>query len=158
MNDLGATLRGTYTASISTVTPTGIRGDFSGSIVPLWDYTTCDPKTWVCLAFPLSTIPDPRLGKLWTAATQALPGANVITSPGANAFLQTSGCLADLFAATGSSHVVIDTQHNRSYSTFGGLLQLALGPSSTRVSTFRLYVDGVRVATKDIAYTAPSRP
>jgi uncharacterized protein (TIGR03437 family) len=158
VNDLGATLRGTYTALISTVTPTGIRGDFSGSIVPLWDYSTCDPETSVCLAFPLSTIPDPRLGKLWTAATQALPGANVITSPGANAFLQTSGCLADLFAAPGSSHIVIDTQHNRSYSTFGGLLQLALGPSSSRVSTFRLYVDGVRVATKDIAYTAPSRP
>lgn len=158
VNDLGATLRGAYAASIGTITPTGIRGDFSGSIVPLWDYFTCDPKTWVCLAFPLSTIPLPRLGNLWTAATQALPSANVITSPGANAYMQTIGCLSDLAAAPGGSHVVVNAQTNRSLSVFGGLLQLALGTSNTRVSTFKLFVDGVEIASKDLKYTVPSRP
>jgi uncharacterized protein (TIGR03437 family) len=157
-NDSGATSRGKYAASISTVTPDGARGDFSGSIYPLWDYSTCDPAGWACLAFPLSTIPEPRLGRFWTAATQALPGANALTSAGANAFLQGSGCLADLVPAAGGSHLVIDAQSNRLFSVFGGFQQLALGPSSTRVSTFKLYVDGVRIASKDLSYKAPYRP
>ncbi len=125
VNDLGATSRGKYAASISTVTSAGARGDFSGSIVPLWDYLTCDPATWVCLASPLSTIPEPRLGKSWTAATQALPLPNVITSPGANAFGQLSGCLADLVTAPGGSHVVINAQNNKIFSVFGGFQQFA---------------------------------
>jgi uncharacterized protein (TIGR03437 family) len=158
VNDLGAASRGKYAASISTVTAAGARGDFSGSIVPLWDYATCDPNTWVCLAFTLSTIPEPRLGKFWTAATQALPPPSVITSPGANAFLQISGCLADLVTAAGGSHLVINAQNNRIFSVFGGFRQLALGPSNTRVSSFTLYVDGVRIASKDLKYTVPFRP
>ncbi len=158
VNDLGATSRGKYAASISTVTAAGARGDFSGSIVPLWDYLTCDPASWVCLASPLSTIPEPRLGKFWTAATQALPPASVITSPGANAFVQISGCLADLVTAPGGSHLVINAQNNKIFSVFGGFQQFALGPSKTRVSTFRLYVDGVRILSKDLPYTVPFRP
>jgi uncharacterized protein (TIGR03437 family) len=157
VNDLGATSRGTYSASISTVTAAGGHGDFSGSIVPLWDYSTCDPAGWACLAFPLSSIPEPRLGKSWTAAIQALPGANAITSPGADAFLRGSGRLAELAASAGGTHVAIDAQNNASFSVFGGFLQLALGSSNTRVSTFQLYVDGVRIAEKDISYQVPSR-
>lgn len=157
-NDSGATSRGKFTASISTVTPDGARGDFSSSIYPLWDYLTCDPAGWACLAFPLSTIPEPRLGKSWTAATQALPGANALTAAGANAFLRGSGCLADLMPAAGGSHLVIDAQNNRIFSAFGGFQQLALGPSSTRVSMFKLYVDGVRIASKDLSYRVPYRP
>ncbi len=32
-------------------------GDFSASYVPLWGYLSCDPKTWECLDYPLSTVP-----------------------------------------------------------------------------------------------------
>lgn len=119
---------------------------------------SCDPAGWSCLVFPLSTIPEPRLGKFWTAATQALPAANALTAAGANAFLQTSGCLTGLAPGAGGSHLVIDAQNNRIFSVFGGFQQLALGPSNTRVSTFTLYVDGVRIASKDLSYVAPYRP
>jgi uncharacterized protein (TIGR03437 family) len=156
-DDSGATSQGTYTGLVSTITPDGARGDFSGSIVPLWDYLTCDPSTWVCFAVVLSNIPPPRLGPAWTAAAQALPSPNVIFSPGANAFVQVSGCLADLLQP-GSSHLIIDAQHNRLLSVFGGFQQLALGPSKTRVATFSLYVDGMKIASKDVSYGVPYRP
>ena len=156
-DDSGATSQGTYTALVSTITPDGARGDFSGSIVPLWDYLTCDPATWVCFAVILSNIPPARLGPAWTAAAQALPSPNMIFSPGVNAFVQGSGCLADLLQP-GSSHLIIDAQHGKRFSTFGGLQQLALGPSKARVSTFSLYVDGVKIATKDVLYGVPYRP
>jgi hypothetical protein len=156
VNDAGVQSRGTYTASIDTVTPAGARGDFSGSIVPLWDYLTCEPNTWVCLAFPLRTIPGPRLGQTWTAAIQALPSANAIGSAGANAFMRLSGCIADL-SATGGSRLVIDVQNNPSLQMFGGFEQLALGSSSTRISTFALYVDGQKIASKNISYMVPFR-
>ena len=158
VNDSGATSLGTYTTSVSTVTPDGVRGDFSGSIFPLWDYLTCDPATWSCLSFPLSNIPQSRLGKYWTAATSALPAAKVLSEAGANAFAQGTGCLSDLLPAAGGTHLVIDAQNSQSLSVFGGFQQFALGPSNTRVSTFRLYVDGVRIATKDLPCKAPFRP
>ena len=156
VNDGGVQSRGTYTASIGTVTPDGARGDFSGSIYPLWDYLTCDPNSWTCLAFPLSTIPQQRLGQSWTTAIGSLPAANAIASAGANALARLSGCLTDLMP-TGGSHLVIDAQNNRTLRLFGGFEQLALGPSSTRLSTFTLYVDGVKVASKSISYMAPYR-
>jgi uncharacterized protein (TIGR03437 family) len=156
VNDDGVTSQGTYQASISTVTPDGARGDFSGSIYPLWDYLTCDAN-WACLSFPLSTIPRARLGEAWVAATQTLPAASVLTSPGANAFAQTSGCLNDLMASASGSHLTIDGQNNKVLSVFGGFLQLPLGHSSSRVSTFTLYVDGVKIASKSVSYWAPYR-
>ena len=149
--------RGTYTASVSTITADGVRADFSGWMVPLWDYATCTPSTLECFAFPFSIVPEARLGMLWTAATQALPGPNTFFSPGANAFLQASGCLADLLQP-GGSHLVIDAQHNGILSVFGGFQQFALDPSKTRISTLTLYVDGLRIASKDVLYGVPYRP
>ncbi len=156
VNDSGATSRGNYTASIGTVTADGARGDFSGSIVPLWDYLSCDPV--VCLGFPLSAIPAPRLDPFWVTAVHALPAPNAITEAGVNALQQISGCLADLFPAAGGSHFLIDAQDNRGFSVFGGFQQLALGFSNTRVSTFTLYVDGVKIASKALPYRVPYRP
>jgi hypothetical protein len=63
-----------------------------------------------------------------------------------------------LNAASGGSRFVIDAQNNRLFSTFGGIIQVPLGPFMTRVSTFKLYVDGVPVASKEINYVAPYRP
>jgi uncharacterized protein (TIGR03437 family) len=162
-NDSGSVSRGAYTASISTVTAAVARGDFSGSVVPLWDYLTCDPRSWECLASPLSTITQARLGQFWIRAAEMLPAPNLVVSPrgptlGGNGLLQIGGCLVDLLAASGGSQVVIDGQKNRLLSTFGGIVQLPLGAFMTRVSTFKLYVDGVQVASKDVNYVAPYRP
>ena len=156
-NDLGATSQGAYTAVIGTVTPDGARGDFSGSIYPLWDYLTCDPGTWECLAFPLSTIPASRLAPFWVKAIGQLPAATDLTSAGANAIAEVNGCLADLTPAGNPSHLVIDSKNNQVLSVFGGFVQLALGESKTRDSRFALYVDGVKIASTDVPYTAPAR-
>jgi hypothetical protein len=157
VNGNGDTSQGTYQASISTVTPDGARGDFSGSVYPLWDYLTCDP-TSACLSFPLSNIPPARLGGPWVAATQMLPPASVLTSAGGSALALGSGCLDDLMASANRSHLTIDGENNQGLSVFGGFLQLALGPSGGRVSTFTLYVDGVKIASKSVSYMAPYRP
>jgi hypothetical protein len=89
---------------------------------------------------------------------QALPAATSITRAGANAVAQFSGCLADLVGSAGGSHLAINAQNNQQLSTFGGVEQLVLGPSGTHTSSFRLYVDGVRIATTDVTYATPSRP
>ena len=73
--------RGTYTASVSTITADGVRADFSGWMVPLWAYATCTPSTLECFAFPFSIVPEARLGMLWTAATQAMPRPNSFFPP-----------------------------------------------------------------------------
>jgi hypothetical protein len=155
-NDSGVASRGAYTASVGTITSDGARADFSGSIFPLWDFMTCSPTTWACLAFPLSTIPPARLGPSWTAAAQALPAASTIVSAGANAFTQVSGCLADLLPS-GGTHLTIDAQHNQIFAIFGGFQQLALGDSKTRSTAFALYVDGVKIASQDVSYSVANR-
>ena len=156
-NDAGVTSQGSYTASLSTITADGARGDFSGSIFPLWDYATCDPATWVCLAFPLSTVPMARLSPWWAAALGALPLANTLTSAGANGVAQALGCLQDLMSSANGTHIAIDAQNNASFSVFGGFQQLALGTSNTRMSTFALYVDGVKIASKKVSFAVPYR-
>jgi uncharacterized protein (TIGR03437 family) len=156
-DDSGIASQGKYTASVSTITADGVRGDFSGSIVPLWDYSTCDPATWACLPLNLSNIPPPRLAPAWNSSAQSLPFPNVIFSPGVNAFVQVAGCLADLLQPA-SSHLVIDAQHGKLFSIFGGFQQVPLGFSKTRVSTFSLYVDGVKIASKDVSYGVRYRP
>ena len=141
----------------ATMTASAARGDFSGSIYPLWDYLTCDPGAWVCLAFPLSLIPQPRLAPGWVLGVQTLPVATNLTSAGFNAVADVSGCLADLMPAGNASHLALGSQNGAIPATFGGFQQLALGYSNTRSTTFALYVDGVKIATNAVAYEAPSR-
>lgn len=82
---------------------------------------------------------------------------NVITSAGPNASLQASGCLSDLQGAVGGSRFVIDGENNRLLSMFGGMVQVPFGPFATRVSKFKLYVDGAPVASKEVTYGVPYR-
>jgi hypothetical protein len=63
--------------------------------------------------------------------------------------------LSDLQGTPG--HFVIDAQNNHLFSTFGGVTEIPLGPFTTRVSTFTLYVDGAPIASKDLNYVAPNR-
>jgi hypothetical protein len=63
--------------------------------------------------------------------------------------------LSDLQGSPG--HFVINAQNNSLFSTFGGVTEIPLGPFTTRVSTFTLYVDGAPVASKDLNYVAPNR-
>ena len=152
---------GSYSGSITTLTAAAAGGDFSGSMVPLWDYVTCDPRSWECLAFPLSTITAPRLGPLWLAAAQMLPRPSFITSPGANAIAGAGGCLGGFRSdesCFGGSRFVIDGQSNANLSRFGGIVEVPLAHFPTRVSTFKLYVDGVQIASKNLTYVGPYRP
>jgi len=157
-NYFGVVSRGQYSASISTLTPGAAHGDFSGSIVPLWDYLTCGPAE--CSAFPFSIIPPSRLDQFWVKAVEMLPAPNSITSPGPNAFLRDPGddrCLRDLQGALGGSRFVIDGENNRLFSRFAGIVQVPLGPFATRVARFKLYVDGAQVASKDLTYAVAYR-
>ncbi len=153
-NDVGIVSTGQYSASISTLTPDAILGDFSGSIVPLWDYLTCNGGS-ECVGFVLSTIPPARLSSFWTNAAAMLPAANSLLEVGPIAFSQSTGCLSDLQGSPG--HFVINAQNNSLFSTFGGVTEIPLGPFATRVSTFTLYVDGAPIASKDLNYVAPNR-
>ena len=69
---------------------------------------------------------------------------------GKNGSLEASGKLS-------GSRFVVDTQTNSTLSRFGGILPAQLGPFEKRVSTFRLYVDGRLVASKDFPYEVVHR-
>jgi uncharacterized protein (TIGR03437 family) len=141
----------TYSASVSTMTPEAIRGDFSKSIVPLWDYSACDAQA-VCFAFPgPSILPANRLDPFWLQTTRALPAASTTTATSPNALLQLSGTI-------GKARLTIDGNTNAVLSRFGGIVQAPAGPFDTVISTFKLYVDGRLVASKDVPYRVSSRP
>jgi hypothetical protein len=91
---------------------------------------------------------------------RALPRPNLITSPGANAILEGRDCLGGSRpdeSCLGGRRFVTDGQNNAFLSTFGGIALGPLGPSPTRVSTFKLYVDGVPIVSKNLSYTVSYR-
>jgi uncharacterized protein (TIGR03437 family) len=141
---------GTYTASIATVTDAARFGNFHDSVVPLWDYITCNPTSAVCVPFPgPSLIPVARIPPFWVKAMQTLPTPN---TPGdaPNAITQTSGGVS-------GSHFVVDAQNNSALSKFGGIVQVPFGPFDLFGSTFTLYVDGVAIAAKSLLYVSAYR-
>jgi uncharacterized protein (TIGR03437 family) len=136
---------GTYTASVNTLTPAAAVGDFSSSIVPLWDYYSCNWKSAVCQQFPNSIIPVSLISPFWLRALQMLPVLNTAAAASPNALLQVSGRLS-------GSRFTVDSQNNSSLSTFGGIVQVPYGPFELGVSTFSLYVDGKLIASKNLPY------
>jgi uncharacterized protein (TIGR03437 family) len=138
----------TYSASITTLTDPARAGDFSSSVVPLWDYASCINSA-VCFPFPASIIPPSRFSPFWPRAMQALPEPNAAgTAP--NALMQTSGSFT-------GSHFVINAQNNSALSAFGGVVQIPYGPFNLLGSTFTLYVDGVAIAAKSLPYVPAYR-
>lgn len=136
---------GTYTASVTTLTQEATRGDFSKSIVQLWDYSSCD-NSLVCFAFPgPSVLPASRIDPYWLQATRLLPVPSLTTATSPNAIAQFSGSLS-------GRRLVIDGQTNTALSRFGGIVQVPLGPFDKSVSTFKMYVDGSLVTSKDYSY------
>jgi len=136
---------GTYTASVTTLTIPARQGDFHDSVVPLWDYTSCNATPAVCAPFPgPSVLPLSRIGPFWARAMQALPTPN---TPGEapNALTQISG-------AVSGSHFAIDAQNHSALSNFGGIVQVPYGPFDLLGSTFTVYVDGIAVAAKSLPY------
>jgi hypothetical protein len=86
----------------------------------------------------------------WARATQQLPAPNTPATASPNALLQTSGNL-------NGPRLVVDNQTNSALAKFGGIVQVPFGPFEKRVSTFKLYVDGKLVASKDFPYEVVHR-
>lgn len=134
---------GTYTASVTTITTAASHGDYSGTNLQVLDYLSCNNA--VCQPFPGMVIPATRIDPFWARATQQLPPPNTTVPASPNALLQASGNL-------NGSRLVVDGQTNSTLSKFGGIVQVPFGPFDKRVSTFKLYVDGKLVASKDFPY------
>jgi uncharacterized protein (TIGR03437 family) len=134
---------GTYTASVTTITTAASHGDYSGTNLQVLDYLSCNNA--VCQPFPGMVIPATRIDPFWARATQQLPPPNTTVPASPNALLQAFGNL-------NGSRLVVDGQTNSSLSKFGGIVQVPFGPFDKRVSTFKLYVDGKLVASKDFPY------
>ncbi len=141
---------GTYAASVTTVTMAARQGDFHDSVVPLWDYASCNATTAVCFPFPgPSILPLSGISPFWVRAMQALPMSNT-TGEAPNAFTQSSGTVS-------GSHFAIDAQNNSALSKFGGIVQVPFGPFDLLGSTFTVYVDGVAIAAKSLPYVPAYR-
>lgn len=136
---------GTYNASVSTVSPQAAIGDFSKSVVPLWDYLGCDNNA-ACPAIPgPSLLPANRLLPWWGQAVRQLPVPASWAEASPNAVVQVSGTLT-------GRHFIVDTSTNSGLSRFGGIVQVPLGPVEQLTSTMKLYVDGRLLASKDVPY------
>ena len=83
-------------------------------------------------------------------ATRALAVSTDAQTGTPNAVVQFSGALD-------GTRLTIDNGTNAGVATFGAIVQMPLGPSETRVSTFSLYVDGRMMASKDIPYRVAHR-
>jgi uncharacterized protein (TIGR03437 family) len=136
---------GTYTASVTTLAPAAAHGDLTGFIAALWDYAVCDWKSAACPQFPVSVFPANRITPWSAGAIRQLPAPNSTVPGSPNAFLQVSGNL-------NATRFTVDAQNNSALSTFGGFVQVPYGPFELGVSTFRLYVDGKLIASKDLPY------
>lgn len=141
---------GTYTATVTTVTPTAAHGDFSGAIAPLWDYASCAWTTALCQAFPVSSVPPSRIPPFTARALQMLPTSGTTAPAGLNAVMEVSGPL-------GGTRFTVDAQNHSALSTFGGFVQVPYGPFESAVSAFRLYVDGRLIASRDLPYLTAQR-
>ena len=137
-------------ASITTLTPAAVHGDYSSSIVPLWDFASCNWKSGACQQFPNNTLPPARIDPYWLRSIQMLPAPNTTAAASPNAFLQVAGSLS-------GSRFAVDAQNNSSLSTFGGVVQIPYGPFEVGVSTFSLYVDGKLIASKGLPYLLAQR-
>jgi uncharacterized protein (TIGR03437 family) len=136
---------GTYTASVHTTTPAAVLGDFSGLSAPVWDYLSCEFTSAACRPFPQNRIPLSRMSKFWVSAVRTLPTPNTPVAPSPNSSFQVSGKLS-------GSRFAVDNQTNSELSRFGGFVQVPYSSFPVPVSTFRLYVDGRLVASKDLPY------
>jgi uncharacterized protein (TIGR03437 family) len=141
---------GKYTASVTTLTPAATAGDFSswmdsGQIIELWDYASCDWIKATCNRFPGNRVPLSRIDPYWGRASQMLPLPNMTDRGNVNAALQVSGTLS-------GSHFAVNNENNSGLAKFGGIIQIQYGPYVALTSTFKLYVDGKLVASKDIRY------
>jgi uncharacterized protein (TIGR03437 family) len=141
---------GTYTASVTTLTPATRAGNYSSTIMQLWDYASCNWKSAMCQPFPNSQIPPSRTDPYWARATQMLPLPNTTATASPNVFFEASGSLS-------GSRFAVDAQNNSPLSTFGGIVQVPYGPFAVGVSTFSLYVDGRLVASKGLPYLLVQR-
>lgn len=138
---------GTYTASVTTVTPEVVRQDWSQFVPPVLAYFDCNQSSAICR--PITGVPPPQTDPFWqTARLLPTPTASTPTSP--NGILQNSGRLS-------GSRFIIDGQNNTALSTFGGFVQLQYGPFDRGVSTFKLYVDGRLVSSKAYSYRLAHR-
>ncbi len=141
---------GTYTASITTLTAAARAGDFSSSISRLWDYASCGLISAVCQPFPASIVPASRMTPYWVRAAQMLPLPNAPATPTPNGLVRASETL-------GGSRFVINDQSLSNLSKFGGIVQVPYGPFPSRLSTFKLYVDGKLVSSRDLPYVVANR-
>jgi uncharacterized protein (TIGR03437 family) len=140
----------TYTASVATIITAAKFGDFSSTGMTLWDYLSCMGASAVCFPFPANIMPLSRIDPFWARATQRLPAPNTPTAGIANAVFQVSGSL-------GGPRFAVDDQNNSALSPFGGVVPVQYGPFDVRVSTFKLYVDGRLIASKDLPYAVIHR-
>lgn len=133
---------GIFSAFVTTITPQVLTLDWRPFVPPVFHFFFCGRSSAIC--GPERGIPPAANDPFWpTARRLPTPSASTPTSP--NGSLQVSGRLS-------GSRFIVDGQNNTGLSTFGGFVQLQFGPFDRSVSTFKLYVDGRLVASKDYSY------
>lgn len=138
--------KGTYGATIAVPSMAARSGDFSASEFPaVLDFANCPGG--VCGSFPGSRIPASRLDPAFLAAINliSLPNAPP-ASPSATFRLLYGG------SAPAGSRFVINNE-SPYVSKFGGFTQISQAGAKTRTTSFKLYVDGKLIASKDATYS-----
>lgn len=138
---------GTWQASVTVPTSPAEVGNFSGSgFALIWNFLTC-VSNGLCNPFPGNQIPETLLDPAALKAMSMLPQE---TSPEFNSPNETFSASGTLPAGT---HISIGPASLNTIASFGGFLQIPeVGPAS-RNASFRLYVDGKLIASKNASYS-----
>jgi uncharacterized protein (TIGR03437 family) len=138
---------GTYQATLVVPAAAARMGDFSRSEFN----QVLDFATWingVCVPFPGNIIPMSRMDPAWQRAQQSISAPNAPGAPSTStAFVIVSG------SAPAGSRFTIDATNHPELAAFGGFLQISPGAPKNRTTTFKLYVDGTLVASRDAPYS-----
>jgi uncharacterized protein (TIGR03437 family) len=137
---------GTFDGNVIVPTQASRVGDFSAAEFRAIDFLSCVAST--CLPFPNNIVPASRISPLELMALSQIPLPNTPVPNSSTGLIKVRGTIQK------GTTFVIDPQNNTSLSVFAGYLPIAAPPKSG-TTTLKLYIDGVAVASLDIAYRSP---
>jgi uncharacterized protein (TIGR03437 family) len=140
---------GTYEGVVTVPAEAPRYGDFSSTGFFPMDLFTCHTGpdgAGICHPFPGAIVPPSRIP---LQERQALSGLPLPDSPASN---RATGALRVRGEARRGSTFVVSPDTNNRLSTFGGYITVPLPPAPSRTVTLKLFIDGRRVASTEVAY------
>ena len=108
------------------------------------DFSSCEAAG--CVAFHNSVIPVSRFDPALVRAQSLIPLQSLPSANSTNALYSVGGAFS-------GTHFDTSSVPPANIGNFGGFIQIPHAGPSTRTATFRLYVDGKLIASRDVPFS-----